>query len=89
MGVNSSNVDEMKASSDNPEIKRMFGVEGDLNTGLGLGPDWAYNIIKMVGNYGENYEEYMGPKTGMNIPRKGSVNDLWTRGGLMYSPPFR
>jgi general L-amino acid transport system substrate-binding protein len=89
MGVSSANIDEMKANSDNPEIKRMFGVEGDLNTGLGLGPDWAYNIIKMVGNYGENYDEYMGPKTVMNIPRKGSVNDLWTRGGLMYSPPFR
>ena len=89
LGVNSGNVDELKGSSSNPEIKRMLGVEGDLNKGLGLGKDWAYNIIKMVGNYGENYEEYMGSKTVMNIPRKGSVNDLWTRGGLMYSPPFR
>ena len=43
----------------------------------------------MVGNYGENYDEHMGVKTVMNIPRPGSVNDLWTRGGLMYSPPFR
>lgn len=89
LGIDSSNVDQMRAESNNPEIKRMLGVEGNLNTGLGLGKDWAYNIIKMVGNYGENYEEYMGAKTVMNIPRPGSVNDLWTRGGLMYSPPFR
>jgi general L-amino acid transport system substrate-binding protein len=89
MGINSGNVDEMKASSTNPEIKRMLGVEGDLNKGLGLEPEWAYNIIKTVGNYAENYEEFMGPKTVMNIPRAGSVNDLWTKGGLMYSPPFR
>jgi len=89
LGINSGNVDKMRAESGNPEIRRMLGVEGDLNTGLGLGKDWAYNIIKMVGNYGENYEEYMGSKTVMNIPRAGSVNDLWTRGGLMYSPPFR
>jgi general L-amino acid transport system substrate-binding protein len=89
LGINSGNIDEMKANSTNPEVKRMLGVEGDLNKGLGLEPEWAYNIIKMVGNYGENYDEHMGVKTVMNIPRPGSVNDLWTRGGLMYSPPFR
>ncbi len=89
LGMSSANIDEMKGTSTNPEVKRMLGVEGDLAKGLGLGNDWAYNIIKMVGNYGENYEEYMGSKTVMNIPRPGSVNDLWTRGGLMYSPPFR
>ena len=89
LGLNSGNVDEMKASSTNPEVRRMLGVEGDLNQGLGLGPDWAYNIVKLVGNYAENYEKHMGAKTVMNIPRAGSVNDLWTKGGLMYSPPFR
>ncbi|MDH5355500.1 MAG: amino acid ABC transporter substrate-binding protein, partial [Gammaproteobacteria bacterium] len=61
-----------------------------LHEGLGLDKDWAYNIIKQVGNYGENYEAYMGNgKLGIGIPRAGSTNALWTQGGLMYSPPMR
>lgn len=88
-GVSSANIDKVIAETTNPEIKRMFGVEGDLNKGLGVDAKWAYNIIKMVGNYGENYEEFMGEKTVMNIPRDGSPNALWTKGGLLYSPPFR
>lgn len=88
-GITSANIDKVVAETSNPEIKRMFGVEGDLNKGLGLDPKWAYNIIKSVGNYGENYEEFMGEKTVMNIPRAGSPNALWTKGGMMYSPPFR
>lgn len=89
-GLNSGNVDAMRAKPPNPEIARMLGVEGDLNKGLGLGKDWAYNIIKKVGNYGEVYEPSMGSgPQGIQIPREGSQNALWTEGGLMYSPPFR
>ncbi|TFH42483.1 MAG: amino acid ABC transporter substrate-binding protein, partial [Lysobacterales bacterium] len=53
--------------------------------------DWAYNIIKKVGNYGEIYDKYMGDGSseGIGIPRAGTANALWTNGGLMYSPPFR
>ncbi len=90
-GINSGNVDQMRSSPPNPEIARMLGVEGELHTGLQLSKDWAYNIIKMVGNYGEVYEKYMGEKgeLAIGIPRAGSANALWTEGGLMYSPPFR
>ena len=89
-GIDSNNVDDMKANPPNPEIARMLGVEGDLNTGLGLGKDWAYNIIKMVGNYAQVYDAYMGDgPEGIKIPREGSQNALWTQGGLMYPPPFR
>jgi len=88
-GITAANIDKVVAETTNPEIKRMMGAEGDLNKGLGLDAKWAYNIIKTVGNYGENYEQYMGSKTVMNIPRDGSPNALWTKGGLMYSPPFR
>ena len=89
-GIDSSNVDEMRANPPSPEVARMLGVEGDLETGLGLEKDWAYNIIKHVGNFGQVYEAYMGSgPEGINIPRKGSPNALWTQGGLMYSPPFR
>ncbi len=89
LGINSGNVVEMRDTSKNPEIRRLLGVEGNLHTGLGLSNDWAFNIIKTVGNYGEVYEAYVGENTPVNIPRAGSLNDLWTKGGLIYSPPFR
>jgi general L-amino acid transport system substrate-binding protein len=89
-GLSSKNIDEVKATTKNKEVRRMLGLDGNLHEGLGLSKDWAYNIIKKVGNFGEVYEAYMGNgKLGISIPRKGSANDLWTRGGLMYSPPFR
>ena len=53
LGVTSKNADEM-LKSDNPEIKRLLGVEGDFGKSLGLSNDWAYQIIKKVGNYGED-----------------------------------
>lgn len=91
LGINSKNVDDIRKSPPSPEHARLLGVEGDLNKGLGLDPNWAYNIIKLVGNYGEVYDMYMGDGSpeGIGIPREGSANDLWTRGGLMYSPPIR
>ena len=90
LGVNSGNVDEMRSSSENAEVKRMLGVEGNLHEGLGLSKDWAYNVVKQVGNYDEMYERSMGDgELGIGISRAGSPNDLWTRGGLQYSPPFR
>ena len=90
LGITKANVDKMRSTSKNASVRRMLGVEGNLNEGLGLSKDWAYNIIKEVGNYGEIYEAYMGGgKLGIGIGRSGSANDLWTRGGLMYSPPFR
>lgn len=90
LGVTSANVDDMRANSKNVAIRRMLGVEGNNNEGLGLSKDWAYNIIKHVGNYGENYEKYIGSGKGaLGISRKGTLNELWTKGGLMYSPPMR
>ena len=91
MGINSKNVDKMRSKPPSPEHARFLGVEGDLNKGLGLSKDWAYNIIKKVGNYGEIYDKYMGDGSpaAIGIPRAGSANALWTEGGLMYSPPFR
>jgi general L-amino acid transport system substrate-binding protein len=90
LGVNKANVDDMRANSTNASVRRMLGVEGNLHEGLGLSKDWAYNIISQVGNYGEIYEAYMGSgELGIGINRAGSANDLWTNGGLMYSPPFR
>lgn len=86
LGLTSTNVDEQKASTTIPGIKRFLGTEDSMGAHLGLSADWAYNIIKQVGNYGEVYERTVAP---LGIARKGSVNDLWTRGGLLYSPPIR
>ncbi|NUM48272.1 MAG: amino acid ABC transporter substrate-binding protein [Anaerolineales bacterium] len=86
LGVNSSNVDEMLAS-DNPSIRFLLGVEGDMGLKLGLANNWAYNVIKLVGNYGEIYDRNLGPETPTYIPR--GINSLWTDGGLIYAPPIR
>ncbi|MDA0663399.1 MAG: amino acid ABC transporter substrate-binding protein [Proteobacteria bacterium] len=86
LGLTSANVDSMKTST-NPEILRFLGVEGELGTQLGVSNDWAYNIIKQVGNYSEIYERHVGIDTPLKLER--GINALWTAGGLMYAPPFR
>ena len=86
LGVTSANVDEM-LGSDNPAIKRLLGVEGDFGTPLGVTKDWAYQIIKHVGNYAESYEKHVGPDTPIGLAR--GLNALWTDGGLQYAPPIR
>ena len=88
LGVTSGNVDEMK-TSDNPEIRRLLGVDGELGSLLGLQPDWAYNVIKTVGNYGEAYERNLGAEGAVHIDRANSLNRLWRDGGLMFSPAFQ
>ncbi len=85
-GVTQANVDEMK-NSDNPTIKRLLGTEGEFGTAIGLGNDWAYQIIKNVGNYGEAFARNVGPDTPLAISR--GLNALWTKGGLQYAPPIR
>ena len=85
-GVTSANIDSMKKSKD-PEILRLLGVEGSQGKELGLSTDWAYNIIKSVGNYGEIFERNIGVKTPIGLER--GLNALWINGGLQYSPPFR
>ncbi|MBF0280086.1 MAG: amino acid ABC transporter substrate-binding protein [SAR324 cluster bacterium] len=85
-GVTSANADQMKSSNDQ-EIKRLLGVEGSQGKELGLSDDWAYNIIKQVGNYGEIFERNIGTSTKIGLAR--GLNGLWTKGGLQYSPPFR
>ena len=86
LGITSKNVDQM-AKSDNPGIQRFLGVSPGMGKALGLDEKWAYNIIKQVGNYGEIYERNVGPNTQLGLER--GLNDLWTKGGIMYAAPFR
>lgn len=86
MGITSANAAEM-VNSDNPNIKRLLGSEGEFGAELGLSNDWALNAISQVGNYGEVYERNVGPNTPLKLER--GANALWTDGGLMYAPPVR
>jgi general L-amino acid transport system substrate-binding protein len=84
-GITSANADSMK-TSENPQIKRLVGAEGELGALLGVGNDWSLNIIKQVGNYGESYKRNIAD-TGI-LPSRGP-NALWTNGGLLYVAPAR
>ncbi len=86
-GITSANVDDLKANSKNPTVRRILGVEGKMGENLGLSADFAYNIIKQVGNYGEVFERNLGPSTPLNISR--GLNAQWKDGGILYAPPFR
>lgn len=86
LGITSKNVDQM-LSSTNPKVMRFLGVTEGNGKALGLDEKFAYNIVKMVGNYGEVFERNVGVNTTLGIER--GLNALWTNGGLMYSPPFK
>jgi len=73
--------------SDNPEIKRLVGTEGNYGEQLGLTKDWAVRIVKHVGNYGEVFERNVGQGSPLKISR--GLNSLWSKGGLQYAPPIR
>lgn len=87
-GITQANVEEMK-KSDNPEIKRLLGVEADtkIGTDLGLSNDWVVNIVKGVGNYGEVFERNLGAGSPLKIAR--GLNAQWTKGGVQYGMPIR
>ena len=85
-GLTQANVDTQKTSKD-PAVLRFLGVSEDTGKLLGLDKEWAYRIVKQVGNYGESFERNLGPKTPLALPR--GANNLWSKGGLMYAAPIR
>jgi general L-amino acid transport system substrate-binding protein len=86
LGVTSANVDQMR-ESENQDVRRLLGTDGEFGTFIGLGNDWAANTIKAVGNYGEIFERNIGVNTPLKIAR--GLNALWSNGGLQYAPPIR
>ena len=84
MGISQANVDTV-IKGDNPSVRRLLGVEGNFAQDFGLTADWAYRIVKFVGNYGDVFERNLGDRSPLKIKR--GLNDLWTRGGLLYAPP--
>jgi general L-amino acid transport system substrate-binding protein len=85
-GVSSANVDAALAGDFGPEMVRLLGGEGELQTVMGLAPDAFYNVISQVGNYQEIWDANLTP---VGLDRTGSANALWTDGGLLYAPPAR
>jgi general L-amino acid transport system substrate-binding protein len=86
LGITQKNVDDM-AKSDKPELKRVFGTDGNLGETLGLTKDWVARIIKGTGNYGEIFERNIGAGSKLGIAR--GLNQLWNKGGIQYAPPIR
>ena len=85
-GVSSAAIETMKLSSD-PNVQNLLGLEGIKGKGLGLADDWAYQVIRQVGNYGEVFERNIGVGSALKMDR--GLNGLWNRGGILYAPPMR
>ena len=98
MGITAANIDsDAVQKSTDPNVQKLIGNTAGNGKSLGLtlkegkkevsNEKWAYNAIKQVGNYGEIFKRNIGTNTPIGLAR--GLNDLWTRGGLQYSPPFR
>ena len=85
LGITRANVEQMR-NSENPEVRRLLGTDSEIGLGMGLTNDWAFRMIRDLGNYGEIYARHLG-EGGLGIPR--GLNALWRDGGLHYAPPIR
>ncbi|WP_447927327.1 amino acid ABC transporter substrate-binding protein [Vreelandella sp. EE27] len=86
LGVSMANVDE-QLESESPDVLRLLGRDGNFGEAMGLDADWAYQIVKQVGNYAEMFDRNVGAGSAFNIGR--GLNGLWRDGGLQYAPPIR
>jgi general L-amino acid transport system substrate-binding protein len=84
LGIRQANVEQMRAQARDPEVRRLLGVEGDPGAPLGLSADWAYHVIRLVGNYADVWDRNLAP---IGLDRQ--LNALWSAGGLMVPLPFR
>jgi general L-amino acid transport system substrate-binding protein len=87
LGVDSKNVEDLAKTTKNPDVARLLGAEGEFGKDLKLPKDWAVQIVKQVGNYGESFERNVGAGSELKIER--GLNALWNKGGLQYAPPVR
>lgn len=86
LGIDSNNINNQTLQK-KPAVKRLLGIDGKFGENLGISNSWVKHVIKGVGNYGEIYERNVGAQSPLKIPR--GQNNLWTKGGLLYAPPFR
>ncbi len=88
-GLSQSNAQTTCAMTSNPVVERLCGKSGSTGASLGLGESWSYDIITMVGNYGDVYEKHVGENTPVGLKRAGSPNASYKDGGVLYAPPAR
>lgn len=86
LGLSSSNIENMRNST-SLDVRRFLGIDTNLGAPLGLSREWAFDIVRQVGNYGEIFERTLGQGAIFNLER--GLNNLWTKGGLMYAAPLR
>jgi general L-amino acid transport system substrate-binding protein len=86
LGITQANIDQMM-TSENQDVRRLLGADGAFGEGIGLGNDWAANVVKAVGNYGEIFDRNIGAGSPLAIAR--GLNAQWTKGGIQYAPPIR
>ena len=86
-GITQANIEEVGASTTDPEVKRLLGLEGEMGVMMGLDNEWAKRAIAVGGNYGEIFAANIGESTPIGLAR--GLNELWSKGGLQYAPPFR
>jgi len=87
LGITSASVEDMAKNAKNPDVARMLGAEGNFGNDLKLPKDWAVQIVKQVGNYGEVFERNVGMGSALKIKR--GLNAQWNKGGILYAPPVR
>ena len=85
-GINRANVESAAADPPDVEVARLLGLEGELQTAMGLAPDALYQVISQVGNYSDIFDRHLAP---VGLSRQGTVNASWLDGGLIYAPPAR
>lgn len=86
-GVTAANASEQAETARNREVLRLLGAHDDIGAALGLDPEFALNAIEARGHYGEIFQRHLGSDSALGLRR--GLNDQWTRGGLLYAPPFR
>jgi general L-amino acid transport system substrate-binding protein len=86
LGIGTASVDEAKKSG-KPDVARLVGRDGEFGKQLGLTNEWAANVLRATGNYGEVFERNVGLHSKLGIPR--GLNELWNNGGIQYAPPIR
>jgi general L-amino acid transport system substrate-binding protein len=86
-GITRDNVQAKRQQKADPMLEDFFAVSSRYSKVLGVKPDWVVKTIESVGNYGEIFERNLGGQSALKLER--GLNRLWTRGGLMYAPPFR
>ncbi|MCC7411479.1 MAG: amino acid ABC transporter substrate-binding protein [Gammaproteobacteria bacterium] len=84
LGINQANVDEVRATTQNAEARRLLGVQGNLGAALGLDRDWAYQVIKLVGSSADLWNRNFAP---LGLER--GINETWNHGGLLTALPYR